>query len=323
MVSDLANLAVDQVYNAASNQLEPVRHIPDSFSIDNLSPLNSTDDLTASIYDLCAAQNIGTNGSIRCSDHDFLTTIADLSTDNYLAVENMLRTAEQRPRIREQNDDAAELRLLYSSPDTGDLFRGQIHNLSNAQSCDFPQTFKRALQRPDKNDWMRVALDEWLRFYEHFQAMVPASYEEYIAAKRKYGSLVCSPIPMKWVFTIKYSASTGEYNRHKARLVAAQSLVRYSVDDKWSPTLSLDSMKIMLVLACLHDADIDAMDVSGAYLSGKLDDDDPPIFLMVPQGLDHLKQYPKLPNGDAPYCFKAKRSIYGLQSAQALSQIIF
>ncbi len=138
--------------------------------------------------------------------------------------------------------------------------------------------------------------------------IVPASYDEYIAAKRKYGSQICSPIPMKWVFTVKRHASTGLYNRHKARLVAAQSIVRYSV--LWSPTLSLDTMRLILVLACLHDADISALDVSGAYLSGKLDPDDPPIFPMKPSGLDQLDQFPKLPNGEEPYCFRALRSCF-------------
>ena len=120
---------------------------------------------------------------------------------------------------------------------------------------------------------------------------------------------------MKWVYTVKKHASTGLYNRHKARLVAAQSLVRYSVDDKWSPTLSLDTMRLMLVLACLHNADISALDVSGAYLSGKMDPDDAPIFLRKPDGLSQLNCSPLMPDGSEPYAFIAKSSIYGLQKA--------
>lgn len=76
---------------------------------------------------------------------------------------------------------------------------------------------------------MRVAFDKRLRCYNYFQAMVPASYDKYISARRRYGSKVCSPIPMKWVFCIKRHASPGVYKRHKAGLVCAQSLVRYSV----------------------------------------------------------------------------------------------
>ena len=117
----------------------------------------------------------------------------------------------------------------------------------------------------DKEDWKRVAVEEWKWFYEHFQAMEPVSYEDFQAARARFPGKVDHPIPMKWVLCIKYKASDGSYNRHKARLVAAQALTRYSVDDKWSPALSLDTMKLMLVLACLHDADIYAMDASGAY----------------------------------------------------------
>lgn len=55
-------------------------------------------------------------------------------------------------------------------------------------------------------------------------------------------------------------------------------------------------MRLMLVLACLHDADISAL--SGAYLTGVLVPDDPPIFIMKPAEL--IGQFPKLPNGSEP-----------------------
>ena len=71
----------------------------------------------------------------------------------------------------------------------------------------------------------------------------------------------------------------------------------------------------MLVLACLHNADISALDVSGAYLSGKMDPDDAPIFLRKPDGLSQLNCSPLIPDGSEPYAFIAKSSIYGLQKA--------
>ena len=74
-------------------------------------------------------------------------------------------------------------------------------------------------------------------------------------------------------------------------------------------------MRLMLVLTCLHDADIQAIDVSGAYLSGKLDPSDPPIFMRPPAGLFEMGVEPKLPNGEKAYCYVAKSAIYGLQKA--------
>merc|ERR1711965_86501 len=140
----------------------------------------------------------------------------------------------------------------------------------------------------DRDDWMRVSIEEWDRFYNHFNAMEPISFAQCKELQRQHDNKLEAPCPMKWVYCIKRHASSGLYNRHKARLVVAQSLHRYSIDDKWSPTLSLDTMRLMLVLACLHDADISAIDVSGAYLSGKLDSSDPPIFMMPPAGLDEM-----------------------------------
>ena len=36
----------------------------------------------------------------------------------------------------------------------------------------------------------------------------------------------------------------------------------------------------------------------------------PPFFPMNPSGLDQLDQFPKLPNGEEPYCFRALRSCF-------------
>ena len=326
-IVDLERAAVEKVFNMSTCQLESTSPLSTPSSVERTMPSTvdrsdehsipfdtDSNDVTDHILHLCNLQPV-TSDIPRCSSEHFLHTIANLSTDNYLRVENVLRNAEQRPTVSERDVLADELRHIYTTAGAGDILHGTTCNVSAVQHSEFPQTFKQAMKTSDKENWMKVALDEWLRFYNYFEAMVPASYDEYIAARRKYGSQVCSPIPMKWVFTVKRHASTGLYNRHKARLVAAQSLVRYSIDDKWSPTLSLDTMRLMLVLACLHDADISALDVSGAYLSGKLDPDDPPIFLMKPSGLDQLNQFPKLPNGDEPYCFRALSSCYGLQRA--------
>ena len=317
VIQDLEDVATEYIFNASSAQLERTAVPTHSSSEDSFSV--TTDKLELSIKNLCSASVVGDvmagqPDGPKCSKEDFINRIANISTDNYLKVENLLRAAEQRPSISTRDTDADILRQVYSTVGVGDVFHSDVLNLAGAQSI-FPPTFKKAMLLPDASDWVRVTLDEWNRFYHHFNAMEPVSYDQYLDAKKKWGSKVSPPVPMKWVYTIKKHASTGLYNRHKARLVAAQSLVRYSVDDKWSPTLSLDTMRLMLVLACLHNADISALDVSGAYLSGKMDPDDAPIFLRKPDGLSQLNCSPLMPDGSEPYAFIAKSSIYGLQKA--------
>ena len=239
----MERVAVEKVFKMSSCQLKSPSPLstPSSTEHSTLSSADrsveqpfgtGSDDVTDHILHLCNMQPI-TSDVPRCSSEHFLQTIANLSTDNYLRVENVLRKAEQRPTVSEHDVMADELRYIYTTAGAGDILHGPMCNVSAVQPSEFPQTFRAAMKTPDKEQWMKVALDEWLRFYNYFEAMVPGSYDEYIAAKRKYGSQVCSPIPMKWVFTVKRHASTGLYNRHKARLVAAQSLVRYSIDDKW------------------------------------------------------------------------------------------
>ena len=74
-------------------------------------------------------------------------------------------------------------------------------------------------------------------------------------------------------------------------------------------------MRLMLVLACLHDADIDALDVSGAYLTSKPEPTDAPIFVRRPDGMVKMNVPDTFENGDKIYCYRANVSIYGTQRA--------
>ena len=268
------------------------------------------------IRNVTSAQQVDPlEGPVRCSKEDFLQSMAEITTDNYLRVENILRAAEQRPSVDTTDNEADILCDMLATPNVGEVFRTTLYHLSAAQSLQFPSTFKKAMLMDDREDWMRVSIEEWDRFYNHFNAMEPISFAQYKELQRQHDNKLEAPCPMKWVYCIKRHASSGLYNRHKARLVAAQSLKRYSIDDKWSPTLSLDTMRLMLVLATLHNANISCIDVSGAYLSGKLDPDDPPIFLRPPHGLSEMGREPTLPNDEPIYCYLAKSAIYGLQRA--------
>ena len=275
------------------------------------------DDITNGIQHACSLTTTDSvTGPVLCSKSQFLDRITSLTTDNYLRVENMIRAAEQRPDVETTDRESELLRELYNEPGVGDIFHGPIRNLSAAIAMAFPTTFKQAMKRDDKADWLRVSIDEWQRFYHHFNAMTPITYNQYQQMREGYSvEQVPHPIPLKWVFSVKRHASDGSYNRHKARLCCAQSLTRYTVDDKWSPTLSLDTMRLMLVLACLHDADIDALDVSGAYLTSKLEPTDAPIFVRRPDGLAEMNVPDTFENGDKIYCYRANVSIYGTQRA--------
>ena len=92
-------------------------------------------------------------------------------------------------------------------------------------------------------------------------------------------------IPSKWVFKTKPA-------RLKARLVATESLARYDIPDKFSPTIALSTFRFLLAFSCLHHCDLQTMDIAGAYLFAPLEAHEQ-IYLRTPShfhdlGLDFL-----------------------------------
>ena len=75
---------------------------------------------------------------------------------------------------------------------------------------------------------------------------------------------------MKWVFKIKYK--NGEYERHKARIVALDYQQRKNVDFfvSFSPTASYVAIRLVLALTALpHWYGVDS-DATGAFISAPL-----------------------------------------------------
>ena len=70
----------------------------------------------------------------------------------------------------------------------------------------------------------------------------------------------------------------------------------------FAPVANLESVRILLALAAKYDLELDAMDITTAYLNGELEED---LYLLPPKGV-------KIPNG---HCWKLKRSLYGLKQA--------
>lgn len=103
--------------------------------------------------------------------------------------------------------------------------------------------------------------------------------------KKRYFSFVShvlhnqKPIGSRWVFSIK---SDGRY---KARFVAQGFRQILGIDyfDTYSPTLSMDPLRILLVISTYLDYQIHQIDAKIAYLEGELDEE---VFMKCPQGLE-------------------------------------
>jgi hypothetical protein len=111
-------------------------------------------------------------------------------------------------------------------------------------------------------------------------------------------------IGVKWVFKIKYK--NGEYERHKARIVALGYQQRKDVDyfASFSPTASCVTIRLVLALTVLpHWCWVD-LDATGAFISAPL----------PPEEQVYLKSIPGfvLPKGK---CLRLTKTIYGLVQA--------
>jgi len=75
----------------------------------------------------------------------------------------------------------------------------------------------------------------------------------------------------KWVFDLK-RLPTGQIKRYKARLVARGFSQQYGIDyeETFTPVVRLESLQTLLAIAAIEDLEVHQMDVSTAYLAGKL-----------------------------------------------------
>ncbi|GJW58741.1 retrovirus-related pol polyprotein from transposon TNT 1-94 [Tanacetum coccineum] len=112
-------------------------------------------------------------------------------------------------------------------------------------------------------------------------------------------------IGTKWVYMNKLDEN-GIVSRNKARLVAQgynqQEGIDY--DEAYAPVARLDSIRILLAIACAHDFKLYQMDVKIAFLNGFINEE---VYVAQPPGFIDFEK----PN----YVYKLKKALYGLKQA--------
>ncbi|GJX46502.1 retrovirus-related pol polyprotein from transposon TNT 1-94, partial [Tanacetum coccineum] len=114
-----------------------------------------------------------------------------------------------------------------------------------------------------------------------------------------------SVIGTKWVFRNKLDEN-GFVSRNKARLVAQgynqQEGIDY--DETYAPVARLESISILLAIACANDFKLYQMDVKNVFLNGFINEE---VYVaQPPRFIDFQK-----PN----YVYKHKKALYGLKQA--------
>ncbi|GJU19538.1 retrovirus-related pol polyprotein from transposon TNT 1-94 [Tanacetum coccineum] len=114
-----------------------------------------------------------------------------------------------------------------------------------------------------------------------------------------------SVIGTKWVFRNKLDEN-GIISKNKARLVAQgynqQEGIDY--DETYASVARLESIRILLAIACANDFKLYQMDVKSVFLNGFINEE---VYVAQPPGfIDFAK-----PN----YVYKLKKALYGLKQA--------
>ena len=112
-------------------------------------------------------------------------------------------------------------------------------------------------------------------------------------------------IGTKWIFKNKMDEN-GTIVRNKARLVAQgyTQVEGIDFDETFAPVARLESIRLLLAIACFMRFKLFQMDVKSAFLNGVLQEE---VFVAQPKGFED----PKHPT----YVYRLKKALYGLKQA--------
>lgn len=134
-----------------------------------------------------------------------------------------------------------------------------------------PETYKEALKSSKRKEW-RKAIQEEINALS-----MNKTWEETPLPEGK------EAISSRWVFNIKQKPD-GEISRFKARLCARGFAQKQGIDytDTFSPTVTYDSIRILLAMAVQREYEVMQFDVKTAFLNGEFKEN---VYMLPPEGI--------------------------------------
>ena len=265
------------------------------------------------IHDL---QHVSSSVSVK----EMVTRAAAKVCQVLVDIENHLRTKEGRP-FRAEADHLSKMAMnAVLDPRNEDCFqRSEAYNELFHVYAAKVISVKDVIGNVSSNGWAEPMIAEWKRILVDFPCLEAV---DAVPAGHKW-------VPLMWVLAQKKNA-LGQDSRKKARIVACQTLDKYwyERDEKISPTVNPDAVKIMCAMCLQMDMSMETRDQAGGYLHAEYPEEEVPVYVRVPDHLDSiLKDHPELiarsPNGKPARYFRVRRALYGCQKSCKLFYRMF
>ena len=177
--------------------------------------------------------------------------------------------------------------------------------LSAEEARITPNTIKQALESPDADMWLESIMKETMSLYEN---------NTFTIMLRPQG---IRALGLKYVFKIK-ERKDGSIERYKTRCTALGNLQKYGYDylETFSPVVRYSTLRMLLAKAASEKLIMHHMDVDTAFLYGVLPEEDPAVYVSVPDYYpipDNLKHLDK-----SLLVAKVNKAIYGLKQSPRL-----
>lgn len=172
-----------------------------------------------------------------------------------------------------------------------DFIMAAAEEVENLHKLKEPQSFKEAMESPDKLKWQEAMQNEITSLKENH------TWDLVNLPKRR------KALPCRWVYKIKFNPD-GSVDRYKARMVIKgySQIPGVDYDRTFSPVARLTTVRSLLAVAAKENLKVTQFDVTTAFLNGELEDE---IYMKQPEGYE---------DGTKRVC-KLKRSLYGLKQA--------
>ncbi|KAF5374058.1 hypothetical protein D9757_010721 [Collybiopsis confluens] len=223
-----------------------------------------------------------------------------ISTENIISGKRTTRSAPTLNYRLLNNPDSR-------SPKRPDAWKTRVPNSSDAPpefdtvAFAFPSFQQSSVTEPLTVDEARSRPD-WPKWKEAMDAEI-----EQLNKLNTYKLTQCPPdrvpIANKWVYRVKRDAD-GKIIRYKARLVAKgfSQIPGIDFDETFAPVVRMETVRLLISIAARYKLRAHVVDVIGAYLNGKLDEE---IYMTQPECYE---------DGTTRVC-KLERSLYGLKQA--------